>query len=167
MLFHPAQRTNAPAITQTTAQTAPTVDIATLQRTQSSITSSLYHASALSPSASITNQSADIDPAYLPSFPAPEAPLTADERRLTRLARHPGAYDVAQLEAPPEPLARQRQDAIGDFIHHMLSPLITAESFNPTPVAEPDPPPPAALEAQPDSQAAQPEPQPDSTSSPQ
>src|ERR1700722_8524661 len=116
LLFHYAQKhPNAAATTQTTAQAAPTVGLAAPQRTQPFITSLLYHASASSPSASIANQSADIDPAYLPSFPAPEAPLTADERRLARLARHPGAYDVAELEAPPEPLAHQRQDMIGDF----------------------------------------------------
>ena len=155
VLFHHAQRTNAPAITQTTSQAAPTVDLAAPQHTQPFINSSLFHVSA-NPFASTSDQSADIDPAYLPSFPAPEAPLTADERRLARLARHPATYDVAQLEAPPESLARQSQDAIGDFIHHMLAPLITAESFSPTTTVELDPPPPA-----------QPEPQPDSTSSPQ
>jgi hypothetical protein len=93
------------------------------------------------------------------SFPAPAAPLTADERRLLLIAQHAHSYDVAQLEAPPQPLARQRQEAISDYIHHMLAPLVTAESYSPTPAVEHDPPP-----AQPE---ALPDPQSDSTSSPQ
>jgi hypothetical protein len=162
MVFHHAQRPTAPATIQTTAQAAPEANQATPQRIQSPVVLPASHTSVpiLSPStASQPATAAEIDPAYLPSFPAPEAPLTADERRLLRAAQHAPTYDVAQLEALPEPLAR-RQGAVAQYIHHMLAPLITAESFSPTPAVEHDPPPLTQPEAQSESQ-------PDSNSSPQ
>jgi hypothetical protein len=148
LVFHASRHITAPAISEptTTAANQPTP-----QQTQPYVASPAHH---FSVSAPIASNSARTDPAYLPSFPAPPVPLTTDERRLLLIAQHAYSYDVAQLEAPPQPLPHQRQEAISDYIHHMLAPLITAESYSPTPAVEHDPPLPARTDPQPDSNSS-------------
>ena len=78
-----------------------------------------------------------------PSQPAPEMPLTAQERLLQRVVRRGDPIEIAELEPLPNnaPHATAREDdAVKNVVQGFLKQLAAAEAINPTPPT-PDPPP--------------------------
>jgi hypothetical protein len=74
-----------------------------------------------------------------PSHPAPEMPLTAQERLLQRVVRHDDPIEVSELEPfPKNPLrsavtAKEKEDdAVKDVVQRYLKQLAAAEALNPT-----------------------------------
>jgi hypothetical protein len=98
-------------------------------------------------SASVTpSEQALLDDLHAPSQPARPLPLTRDEQMLLRAARRSSEVQVAQLETLPRPAThRHRDEDIAEYVHHMLAPLVAAESIDPTPATEPDTEPPPSL----------------------
>jgi hypothetical protein len=94
----------------------------------------------------------DCDPVALaetqaPSRPAPEMPMTAQERLLQRVVRHDDPIEIAELEPlPKNPLrsaaTTNEDDAVKNVVQHFLKQLAAAEVLNPTPPT-PDPDTPA------------------------
>jgi hypothetical protein len=79
-----------------------------------------------------------------PSRPAPAMPLTAQEQLLAQATSPGQPIEVAELEHVREPMLRAadkaREEArIRQYVRAMLSPLVLAESFEPTSTAAPEP----------------------------
>ncbi|HZL28793.1 MAG TPA: hypothetical protein VFC39_19865 [Acidobacteriaceae bacterium] len=75
-----------------------------------------------------------------PSRPAPEMPLTAQERLLQRVVHHGDPIEIAELEPfPKNPLVTaataKDDDAVKDVVQRYLKQLAAAEALNPTPPA--------------------------------
>jgi hypothetical protein len=92
------------------------------------------------------SEQALLDDLHAPGQPAPPLPLTRDERMLVRAARRSNEVQLAQLESLPRPATHSHRDEdIAEYVHHMLAPLVAAESIDPTPATDPDTEPPPSL----------------------
>ena len=85
-----------------------------------------------------------MDEMQAPSHPAPEMPLTAQERLLQRVVHREDPIEIAELELPNRTLqpasVTKENDAVRNVVQGFLKQLAAAEAISPT-APTPEPPP--------------------------